>query len=263
MALPARTPAVYFVLMGFMVALWFAGSTTLIEQGAVARLAFMTLVPQPVESKWLVLAPNCAGAILAAAVTAVFGRMPAASGLALLGCALWTIGAARWLPSLSVLLGLPVLVLAPFATYGAYLAGGWGAAAAAAMALGLGALAFQPPVVFDYASKPRPPRDPAAVPAAAPARREAVSRAGRERAIWLISALRFLLVSTPMLRRFKVVTFVVMTAGALIHAAARHGAFHVHHVRPVGRPHGNLLARQVRVPAPRSILRVSASSAAC
>ena len=51
----------------------------------------------------------------------------------------------RWLRYVPIVFGLPLLALAPVAAWGAYSVGGWGAASAAALALGIVAIAFQGP----------------------------------------------------------------------------------------------------------------------
>jgi hypothetical protein len=209
-ALPARTAGMYFVAMGVMVVIWFSASTALIEEVAKQKLAFMTLVPQPIANKWLVLVPNCAGAVVPAVVQAVFGKLPAVSSLSMVGCALWTIGVIRWTPFLR-LLALPALPLAPLAAWAAYRMGGWGGASAAALALGLGAIAFQTRVIFDFTSTPLRARAPARAVG-----RVAVSRAGSERAGWLASAVRFLLLCTAQLRKFNLANYGVLVAACFL-----------------------------------------------
>ena len=213
-SLLARTAGVYFFGMGVMVAFWFSMSTVIIEGLGAPKLAFLALVPHPVDNKWLVLAPGCAGAIVPAVVQAVFGKLPAVSSLPMLGCALWTVGAMRWLRYVPVAFGLPLLALAPVAAWGAYSVGGWGAASVAALALGIVAIAFQGPLTFEdgprWAQLFARVRDDVRIP------REAASRADRERAAWLASAVRFLLICTAQLRRFKLVAALLVTAFALI-----------------------------------------------
>jgi hypothetical protein len=220
--LPVDRADFYFWFMGMLIAAWFAGTTVFFEALAISRLAFMTLVPQPVESKWLVLVPNCVAAILLAAVVAIFGKMPAVAGLPLLGCAFWTIGAMRWLRARSIWLVPLTLAVAPVAASAAYQAGGWGAASAVALVLGLGALAFQPPVFFDTAATPSPARSLAPI-AARPF--GAVSRGGRERALWLKSAIRYLLVCTAGFRPIKVATFAFCAGTYLVMAVPGIGLF--------------------------------------
>ena len=81
----------------FMIVFMLPCATWFLERQAADRLAFLSLVPQPVPPKWLVLAPMCVIAAIAGAITAAFGHRPAVAGLAVLGCALWMVGSTRWL----------------------------------------------------------------------------------------------------------------------------------------------------------------------
>jgi hypothetical protein len=170
-------------------------ATWSIERQLADRLAFMTLVPQPVPPKWLVLAPVCVGSVAVAAVTAAGGPASIAAAPAVLGCAWWMAGSARWLHrfGLWAWLGWLLVPLAPLAAYAAYRIAGWGPAAAVGMAFGVGALLFQPRA---YVGRPLPrPGDPtdAPVPAPTPVARRAASVGGQGGST-LSTAVRFFLV---------------------------------------------------------------------
>ncbi|HXU06106.1 MAG TPA: hypothetical protein VN903_34365 [Polyangia bacterium] len=205
-----------FGVLAVMVLVMFAAGACIVEASLTERLAFMSMAPQSVDAKWLVLAPMC---VLAIAFTGglALGPLPAIAALTLLGLAWWTIGSARWLLRLraGLLMALPILLAGFGATYLAHRAGGWGVAAAVAIVCGIFALAFQPRVVFDAASPPRRRRAASDVEIIAPAREDAVSRTSRDRAPWLMSAVRFLLLNTAQLRRFNIVMFVAMSVFTL------------------------------------------------
>ena len=108
-------------------------ATYSLERQLADRLAFLSLIPQPVPTKWLVLAPMCAlGLLTALASGALSSKAPAISILALLGSAWWMVGSARWLHRFGpwIVVACVFVLLAPVASFVAYRVGGWAAAAA-------------------------------------------------------------------------------------------------------------------------------------
>jgi hypothetical protein len=198
---------VMIVLYFFPTTVWF------LEAQVAERLVFINLIPQPVDPKWLVLAPMCALAFVAAAVGAVFGRSPAVSALTLLGCAWWAIGSTRWLrrASLWALLAWPLVFLAPIAARGAYRVGGWGAASAVAMVLGAGVLLFQPPAFLGG----RRARKEGLAPIWRGSQ-QATSTAAPERWTWFASCVRFLLLCRSGTIGWRLVMFLLIVASTLM-----------------------------------------------
>ena len=121
-------------------------ATWQLESEMGERLGFLSIVPQPVDTRRLVLVPMCALGLVLALLFAGLGRQPALVALALLGVAWWTAAGTRWLWKLRFwpLFVLPVLAADPLAAYAVHRAAGWGAAAAVSLVLGIGALVFQP-----------------------------------------------------------------------------------------------------------------------
>lgn len=183
----------FIATFGTACAMW------MFEANLADRLAFMSLLPQRVEAKWLVLAPICVLGFLPAIVDVALGR-PLISALPFIGIAWWAAASTRWLTRVRFwyLLGLPVLLLAPAAAYGAHKVGGWGAAAAVAMGFGGGALAFQPraPVGESMARLMEGNGGRAVVRTRAAPR--SASLAARGRADGFAAAVRFMQLSIPL-----------------------------------------------------------------
>jgi len=141
-ALPSKAFLVDAVLLVFCLAM----GTWQIEGELGERLAFLGIVPQPVDTRRLLLVPMCTLGFVMTAALAIGQRLPPAVALTLLGVAWSTTAATRWFWKLRFwpLLVLPVLATAPAAAYAAHHVVGWGAAAVVSMTLAIGALAFQP-----------------------------------------------------------------------------------------------------------------------
>ena len=187
-----RTPTHLFLSMGIVCGVWFMFVTMALELSISDRLAFITLVPQPVEPKWFVLAPMSVLAVATAAAS-LFGHLPAAAAVSWLGCMLWTIGATRWVGRLSwwaSLIALPVPAAAAFAAWQAYRVAGWWASGAVAMAFALVALALQPRACVTDGSS-RTEGSPRRRATEAASGRQAASRGAAGRWPWLASALRY------------------------------------------------------------------------
>jgi hypothetical protein len=188
-----------FLMIGCAVWMQLVIGTWFIERLRGAQLAFMTLVPQRVPGQWLVLAPMCAAAVVAALVMTLLGLSVAGACL-FLGCGLWAIGAVRWVGRSASWfwswLPAPLVVVAPLVARAVYRAGGGQAAAATSMALGLGLLAFQPRAYLGPGLDKQAPGDGVGIAPRA-ASRQAVSGSAGERAVWLVSAIRFMNLSAP------------------------------------------------------------------
>jgi hypothetical protein len=156
------TPRAYFFMLGFAASVGVFFASFLLESMTEARINFLRTLALPDRTaRWLQLGPPCAMALVLAAATAAFGRLPPATGHVTLGCVWWGIATFRWFvwwPSLSgndwaavawtiggglVLLAASALPVA--CALAAHRAGGWAPAAGVAMATGLVGLWFTPP----------------------------------------------------------------------------------------------------------------------
>ena len=194
-----------------------------LERQLSNRLAFMALVPQPVQPKWLVLAPMCALAVVTAAMTPMMGPAPVVATLAVLGSAWWMVGSVRWLHGVGrwALVVWPAVLLAPASAYAAYRAAGWGAAAAFAMAMGVGALLLQPRA---YVGRPLPrPGETDEEANTAPSRPllRPIVLASAGSASPLVSGARFFVVASGTSRTFLVLLFALLAIMGVLCSAPR------------------------------------------
>jgi len=189
-------------------------ATYSLERQLADRLAFLSLIPQPVPTKWLVLAPMCAlGLLTALASGALSSKAPAISILALLGSAWWMVGSARWLHRFGpwIVVACVFVLLAPVASFVAYRVGGWAAAAAVAMALGVGALLFQPNAYVGPGLRRRPgEKEERSVAPPVPQSRRAASVAPAKRGSALAASGRFVIVSMEASPWFLALLFLLM-----------------------------------------------------
>lgn len=188
-------------------------STLLLEIALADRLAFMALLPQPAAPRRLVLLPVCLYALLGSVGMVAAARGPALAAVAVFGCACWMIGSTRLLLRLRFWpLALPLVLVAPVTSVAVLRAGGWGAAAAAGMALGIVVLAVQPRVLLDPGSVQAADRgvERSAI------QREAVSRPVSGRRTWLASAAWFLSLTSAHQRAAYVFSFTIAASAIAI-----------------------------------------------
>jgi hypothetical protein len=165
------------------------------ELAAAQKLAFLSVRPVPLASRWLLLGPLCALVLPLAIISGATGSLSPLAVFTTLGCGLWAITVARWAMSRFVrraktwavfarnvfwgLALLPVAWAEPIASGASYRAAGWAAAAAVAMGMGLLGLALQPDAYLGWDPTPgRPPwaRRPGATAPPRAERRRPTSR---------------------------------------------------------------------------------------
>jgi hypothetical protein len=157
------------------------------------RLAFLSVIAQPVDLRRLLLVPMGALALVVTAILVGVDRLPPAVALALLGVAWSTIGTTRWLWRLGgwSWLALPIFAVEPAAVYAAQRFAGWGAAAALSIAWAIAVLAFQPRVYVGEPLSRLMKSDRLRTGPPARAARRAVSASAGVGGSWLASAARF------------------------------------------------------------------------
>jgi hypothetical protein len=196
------TPRYMFAQTLVMLLSCLAAPTAILEATIADRLGFLSIVPQPVPARWLLLAPMCGLGLLYSVASVVAGRGPAAAVIAAFGCACWIVGATRWLRRIPYWpFAVPLVPAVPVAAAFVLRAFGWGATTVMSAALGLAAIAFQPRAWLGAGSEARTPRGRTPVAARPGVARQAVSTSGRDGEGWLATTARFMrLVCTPTVR---------------------------------------------------------------
>lgn len=191
--MPHHQRAIGFLQFSLLMVFGLAFATWHFEDEMGERLAFMTTLAQPIDTRRLVLVPMCALAFATTAAVAVQGRMPLTVALAALGTAWWTIASTRWHLTLRFwpLYAVPLLAGEPAGVYAIHRLGGWGLAATVSMVLGIGALMLQPRAYVGEPLKRRQERGRPQLGTSARVAGQAISGRVGASGSWLASAGRF------------------------------------------------------------------------